>query len=112
MWSASPHPFLVAVISTEQEGEKRLSRDPEDACTIQPIQGVLPRLCPNPQLPPVSPGTSLEKPLSENTSYRRGRGHIVGVSPLLRSRYAPSESVEMTAFGGMGPNRERKTQPT
>jgi hypothetical protein len=38
----------------------------------------------------------------ENTSYRHGRGRILGISPLPFGRFAPSESVEMTDINSKG----------
>ena len=42
--------------------------------------------------------------LGENALYQHGRGDLVGISPLLLSRKAPSSSVEMTKVGVRGDN--------
>jgi hypothetical protein len=39
--------------------------------------------------------------VGENTPYRHGCGHILGISPLALSRRAPSCSVEMTGLNGL-----------
>src|SRR5215469_10408335 len=51
-------------------------------------------------------GKGWHEQLGENTSYRHGRGRILGISPLpfgpLRQAQGPSESVEMTDISSSG----------
>src|SRR5215472_5281571 len=80
-------------------------RDPEDAYMATPIQGVRPRDCPRKRISRIRQKDSTRQ-LGENTSYRHGRGRILGISPLpfgpLRQAQGPSESVEMTDIGSSG----------
>jgi hypothetical protein len=107
--------------SNATEGEWR---DRDDVCPTMLIQGVLPSRGPqHAQLSRAGleglsrnrfqkagesngerPGQDLplsmgKKQFGENTSYRHGRGRILGISPLALSRSAPSCSVEMTDSG-------------
>jgi hypothetical protein len=47
-------------------------------------------------------GKGWHEQLGENTSYRHGRGRILGISPLPFGRFTPSESVEMTDISSKG----------
>ena len=46
----------------------------------------------------------------ENTSYQHGKGHILGISPVLLGRSTTSESVEMTP-GYFGASQSPTTTP-
>src|SRR5215813_148056 len=88
-----------AVISTEHQGSRPSGRPS--------ASGEIPMMRPLPCRygafsPEIWDGNAvLGKELGENSLNRHGGTHILGVSPLAFSRFAPSHSVEMTGYAAL-----------